>query len=149
MLAALMNKVNGKGGAAARYLVVVLGGFAVDVSVTLLVHHMLQVDLVWAAAIGFIVAMCLSYFAHEYWTFQRPGSAYSTPRMLKFFAASGFTLATRLALVWLTAPLAALPFGALIRLGIAFGGSLVVGYVVNRMAVFGDGKVKAWDQPGE
>lgn len=149
MLTALRSRVNGEGRSGLRYLIVVLGGFVVDMSVALILHEVLRADLVLAAAAGFVIAMSLSYFAHEFWTFQRPDSAVSVPRMLKFSAASGFTLATRLALVWLTAPLAALPFGALIRLAIAFGGSLIVGYVVNRLAVFGDGKVKVWGQAGE
>jgi putative flippase GtrA len=137
-LRALRNTVNAKhGGEAARYLAVVIGGFVIDLSISWTTHELLGVNLVLAAALGFLVAMCLSYFAHEFWTFRSRDSAYSAARLGKFAAASGLTLGARLALVWLSAPLGVLPFGSLIRLLFAFGGSLVVGFLVNRLLVFG------------
>jgi len=129
--------VNKNGGEAGRYLAVVIAGFFIDISIAWCAHVFFGVELVLAAALGFLVAMSLSYFAHEFWTFRSSESAYSTGRLAKFAAASGFTLATRLALVWLTSPLATLWQGALLRLLIAFGGSLVVGFIVNRVLVFG------------
>jgi putative flippase GtrA len=120
-----------------RYLIVVIGGFIVDLSIAWTTHEIIGLDLLAATALGFLVAMCLSYFAHEFWTFRSTQSTYSTARMTKFAAASGATLATRLLLVWLSAPLAVLPAGSLSRLLLAFGGSLVVGYLVNRLLVFG------------
>ena len=135
---AITDRVNAKGGAEAlRYLVVVIGGFLIDLSISWTTHELLGLDLVIAAAIGFLVAMSLSYFAHEYWTFRGHQSGYSTARLIKFAGASGFTLGTRLLLVWLSAPLEPLPFGSLLRLVLAFGGSLVVGFLVNRLLVFG------------
>lgn len=125
-----------RSGTSWRYVVVLLGGFIIDVSLAWTTHTFFHLDLVLAAALGFLVAMTASYFAHEFWTFRHQGSALSVPRMAKFVAASGFTLATRLVLVWLSAPLQPLPFGALLRLLFAFGGSLVVGYLVNRLVVF-------------
>lgn len=119
-----------------RYLVVLLLGFTIDVSLAWVTHTVFHVDLVLAAAFGFLVAMTVSYFAHEFWTFKHPDSAVSAKRVAKFIAASGVTLATRLILVWLSAPLQTLPSGALLRLLFAFAGSLVVGYLVNRLVVF-------------
>lgn len=135
---AISDRVSAKGGAEAmRYLAVVIGGFFIDISISWTTHELLGLDLVLAAAIGFLVAMSLSYFAHEYWTFRGQESGYSTARLIKFAGASGFTLGTRLLLVWLSAPLEPLPFGSLLRLILAFGGSLVVGFLVNRLLVFG------------
>lgn len=135
---AITDRVTAKGGAEAmRYLAVVIAGFLIDISISWTTHELLGLDLVLAAALGFLVAMSLSYFAHEYWTFRGQGSGYSTARLVKFVAASGFTLGTRLVLVWLTAPIEPLPFGSLLRLLVAFGGSLVVGFLVNRLLVFG------------
>ena len=125
-----------RSGATWRYVVVLLGGFIVDISLAWATHTFFHIDLVLAAALGFLVAMSASYFAHEFWTFEHQDSALSAPRMVKFVASSGLTLATRLVLVWLSAPLQTLPFGALLRLLFAFGGSLVVGYLVNRLVVF-------------
>lgn len=119
-----------------RYLIVVVGGFVVDVSLALVLHEVFGIDLVAAAAIGFLISMCLVYFAHEFWTFRSPESAYSTVRLTKFALASGVTLTTRLFLVWLSVPLAPLPFGSLARLLFACGVSLVVGFLVNRVLVF-------------
>jgi putative flippase GtrA len=135
---ALSDTLNAKnGGEAARYLAVVIGGFLVDISISWTTHEVFGVNLVLAAALGFLVAMCLSYFAHEFWTFRSRASGYSAARLGKFAAASGLTLSTRLLLVWLSAPLEALPFGSLLRLLIGFGGSLIVGFLVNRLLVFG------------
>jgi putative flippase GtrA len=119
-----------------RYLIVVVGGFLIDISIATATHEILGIDLVLAAALGFIVAMCLSYLAHEFWTFRGADSAYSTARLTKFATASGATLAARLLLVWISAPLAVLPFGTIVRLLLAFSGSLVVGYLINRFIVF-------------
>jgi putative flippase GtrA len=124
-------------GVAWRYLAVILGGFVIDLSIAWTAHELFGLDLVLAAALGFLVAMALSYFAHEFWTFRRLDSAYSASRQLKFALGSGATLATRLFVVWLSAPLEALPFGSLARLLLAFGVSLVVGFIINRLVVFG------------
>lgn len=137
-LSALVAMVNGGArGTGWRYLLVVIGGFCIDMSLAWTAHEAFGVNLVAAAALGFLVAMCASYFAHEFWTFRREGSAVSGARAAKFVAASAATLATRLVLVWLSAPLAPLPAGSIVRLMFAFAGSLVVGYIVNRMIVFG------------
>lgn len=120
-----------------RYFAVVVGGFLVDLTIAWTTHEFFCLDLVLAAALGFFVAMCLSYFAHEFWTFRSAESAYSSTRLMKFVVASAATLGTRLLLVWMSAPLGSLPAGSLARLLLAFGGSLVVGYLVNRIFVFG------------
>ena len=119
-----------------RYLVVVIGGFIVDLSIAWTTHEFYDLDLVAAAALGFVVATCLSYFAHEFWTFRSPGSTYSTARLTKFAIGAGATLATRLFLVALSAPLSGFPLDSLARLLFAFGGSLGVGFLINRLLVF-------------
>lgn len=136
-LRAFADKVNAESGPALRYFAVVLGGFVVDLVVAWTTHTFLGLPLIVAAALGFVVAMTLSYFAHEFWTFRRAESAVSMVRFAKFVGAAGATLGTRLLLVWVTGLLTWLPGGALVRLLIAYGGSLVVGFFVNRTAVFG------------
>ena len=137
MLRALLDTLNAKaGGQSKRYLAVVIGGFLVDFSIGWSTHTFFGLDLRLAATLGFLVAMSASYFAHEFWTFRSRDSGYSTTRLGKFAAASGLTLGTRLILVWLSTPLEPLPFSAPIRLLFAFGGSLVVGFLVNRFLVF-------------
>jgi putative flippase GtrA len=119
-----------------RYFIVVVGGFVVDLVIAWTTHEFFAFDLMAAATLGFFVAMFLSYFAHEFWTFRSAESAYSSTRLTKFVAASAATLGTRLLLVWMSTPLASLPAGSLGRLLLAFGGSLVAGYLVNRLFVF-------------
>lgn len=128
----------GVGGSAGRYLVVVVGGFAVDFAIAWLTHKLFALDLLLAATGGFVVAMLLSYFAHEFWTFQRPGSAVSMTRFFKFVGACGATLATRLLLVWSSGLVPDLSEATLPRLAIAYGGSLLVGFLLNKKAVFKD-----------
>jgi putative flippase GtrA len=138
-LSALAKAINSKGGRSApRYLAVVLGGFIVDFSIAWLTHELLGFPLIGAATLGFMIAMTLSYFAHEFWTIQRASRAASPTRFVKFVMASGATLGTRLVLVWLTGFFTLMPGGALARLLIAYGGSLVVGFLVNRGVVFSD-----------
>jgi putative flippase GtrA len=138
-LSALARAASEKGGRSSlRYLLVVLAGFVVDLSIAWVAHEIFGLFLEAAAALGFLVAMTLSYFAHEFYTFQRSGSAVSPMRFGKFVAASGATLATRLALVWVSGFLTLLPGGSLARLLFAYGGSLVVGFLVNRGVVFTD-----------
>src|SRR5262245_12392078 len=137
MLRALLSTINAKsGGQPTRYLAVVIGGFLVDFSIGLTTPEVFGLNLMAAAALGFLVAMSLSYFAHEFWTFRSRDSGYSHTRLAKFAGASGFTLGTRVVLVWLSTPLQSLPFGSLMSLLFAFGGSLVVGFLVNRFLVF-------------
>ncbi len=144
-LSALTKAINSKGGRSARrYLAVVLGGFVIDLSIAWLAHELLGFPLIAAAALGFVIAMTLSYFVHEFWTFRRAASAVSPARFAKFVMASGATLGARLVLVWLTGLVTLLPGGALARLLIAYGGSLAVGFLVNRGVVFTDA-----DQPDE
>jgi putative flippase GtrA len=121
---------------AGRYILVVVAGFVVDLSVTWLTHQLLGLDLLPASALGFVVAMVLSYFVHELWTFRRPDSRVSLQRFMKFVAACSATLITRLALVSATGLIDALADASLVRLAIAFAGSLVVGFVLNRETVF-------------
>jgi putative flippase GtrA len=121
---------------AGRYILVVVAGFVVDLTVTWLTHQLLGLDLLPASALGFVVAMVLSYFVHELWTFRRPDSRVSLQRFMKFVAACSATLITRLALVSATGLIDALADASLVRLAIAFAGSLVVGFVLNRETVF-------------
>lgn len=138
-LSALTNAILTRDGAqAGRYLVVTLGGFAVDLAIAWSTHELLRFDLLAAATLGFILAMILSYFAHELWTFRRTASAVSLARFTKFVTACGATLAARLLLVWVTGLIGILSGASLVRLLIAYGGSLVVGFLLNRNTVFNE-----------
>ncbi|MBL8537008.1 MAG: GtrA family protein [Hyphomonadaceae bacterium] len=138
--ATLLNPL--RDGVGARYVMVILAGFVIDISIGWSLHEFARINLVASAACGFLVAMALSYFAHEYWTFARAESAYSGARLAKFAVASGATLAVRLLVVWLSAPLERVEAGSLFRLLLAFGASLMVGFVVNRLIVFSPGEAK-------
>ncbi|HVY87581.1 MAG TPA: GtrA family protein [Hyphomonadaceae bacterium] len=126
------------GGSLFRYLVAVIIGFVIDMSSAWSVRTFLGIDLVVAAAIGFIVAMTVSYFIHEFWTFQRPASGLSLRRFMKFVAACAALFVARLVFVWATGFLGPLPGGDLARLILSFGGSMIVGFFLNRSAVFDD-----------
>lgn len=137
-IGALLNKIDPKTrGESLRYLAVVGVGSVIDLAVAWGTHEIFGVPLVAAAALGYLIAHTLSYFGHEFWTFRRAESAYSTNRLGKFVIAGAVTLTVRLTLVWLSAPLDALPFGSLARLVFALGCSLVVGFAINRVLVFG------------
>jgi putative flippase GtrA len=149
-LSAFARAIHEKGGrSGARYLIIVLVGFVIDLSVAWSAHALFGLFLEAAAALGFVVAMTLSYFMHEFWTFERPGSAISFLRFAKFVGASGATLGTRLVLVWLTGFIAGLPGGDLARLLFAYGGSLVVGFLVNRGVVFTDAESSETPKTGQ
>ena len=138
-LRALTNTIRTRDGIqAGRYLVVILGGFVVDLAVAWSTHELLRFDLLAAATLGFILAMVLSYFAHELWTFRRTASAVSLVRFTKFVVACGATLATRLLLIWATGLIGVLSGASLVRLLVAYGGSLVVGFLLNRNTVFSE-----------
>lgn len=133
----MINKIDAKARAEAlRYLCVVLVGSVIDLSIAWTAYKVLGAPIVGAAALGYVVATILSYFAHEFWTFRGAGSAFSPTRLGKFTMAAVVTLSARLSAVWLAAPLEALPFGALLRLLFGFGVSLTVGFVINRLLVF-------------
>lgn len=127
-----------QGQTAFRYFGILLVGFAVDLTIAWSTHTFLGLPLIGAAVFGFVVAMTISYFFHEFWTFERESSAVSTKRFVKFTLSSSATLAVRLLLVWLVSGLTSLPGGALVQLGLAYGGSVLVGFLMNRKVVFND-----------
>ena len=135
-LRALLNNVHARG-EALRYLTVVAVGSVVDLSIAWTAHEILGVQIIAAAALGFVIASVLSYFVHEFWTFRSAGSGFSATRLGKFGAASAVTLTMRMTLVWISAPLSSLPFGSLARLMFSLAGSLLVGFAINRVLVFG------------
>lgn len=121
-----------------RYLAVVVGGAVTDISIAWLIHELLGVPLIVSAALGFILSMTICYFVHEFWSFERPQSAVSARRFVKFVMGSAATFTTRLAVIWLTSTLVALPGGSIMQLLFAAGVSLVVGFLLNRGVVFTD-----------
>ena len=100
-LRALLNNVHARG-EALRYLTVVAVGSVVDLSIAWTAHEILGVQIIAAAALGFVIASVLSYFVHEFWTFRSAGSGFSATRLGKFGAASAVTLTMRMTLVWIT-----------------------------------------------
>jgi len=139
-LSSLLDKIGAQTrGEALRYFAVVAIGSVIDLSIAWTTHEVFGIHLVAAAALGYLIASVLSYFAHEFWTFRSAESAFSSTRLAKFAIAGLVTLTARLALVWISAPLSVLPFGTLARLLFGLAGSLVVGFVINRLLVFGRG----------
>ncbi|WP_322994224.1 GtrA family protein [Castellaniella sp.] len=119
-----------------RYAVVVVGGFALDFSIALLVLHWLSFSLPAAAVTGFVCAFAVNYLLHEFWTFRREESAVSARRVGLVLAAALAALAVRAGFLTVTAPYAAtmpLQYGLLVA---AAGLSFIVNYILLRLFAF-------------
>ncbi len=119
-----------------RYLVVVVAGFGLDFAVALAAHGWLSVPLPAAAAIGFICGFLFNYALHEFWTFHRHDSGLSPKRMSQALLAALAALAVRvgfLAIATYYMALGQTPYALLL---VASGLSLIVNFVLLRVAVF-------------
>ncbi|WP_322996499.1 GtrA family protein [Castellaniella sp.] len=120
----------------ARYAVVVVGGFALDLSIALLALHGLSFSLPAAAVTGFVCAFAVNYLLHEFWTFRREESAVSARRLGLVLAAALAALAVRAGFLTLTAPYAdsmTLQYGLLV---VAASLSFVANYILLRLFTF-------------
>lgn len=120
---------------AARFLAVAVAGLAVDIAVAWWAARLLGQPLWLAAALGFAVAACANYAAHELWTFRKGARRLSSGRALRYSAVLAATLGTRVATV---AALAALvgEAHALPVLLAGAGVSFFVNYALSKHFVF-------------
>lgn len=121
---------------ALRFLVVALGGLAIDIAVALALHRLGGIALPAAAAGGFVVAASANYLAHELWTFPGDRGGLSALRGGAYVGASLAALAVRVAAVMAgTALLGREGWRAPAVLLLASGVSFVVNFALSR-AVF-------------
>lgn len=119
-----------------RYTAVVVLGFGLDFSITLLALHLLVLSLPAAAVAGFVCAFTVNYFLHEFWTFRRSESAVSARRLLLVLAAALAALAVRAGFLILAAPYAVSIYLQYILLVAAAGLSFVVNFLLLRLFAF-------------
>lgn len=93
-------RLRGEGWKFLRFTVVLVVGLAVDISLAWWLSAVVGVNLVLAAAVGFVAGAAFNYLLHEFWTFRRVERRLSVARMVRYSAALGATLATRLAVVY-------------------------------------------------
>jgi len=119
-----------------RYLVVIVGGYAVDFAVSIVAFKLLGLGLVTAAVLGFTMALVANYLAHEFWTFAGRRSAGYLARFGKYVSAAMGTLLIRAVVVYLLEPFAWSDFSRVAVLAAAAGVSLIFNYLLIRFAVF-------------
>lgn len=84
-----------------RYAIVAVAGLAVDLSVALVLAHLLGWPLTGAAVVGFLVALFLNYVLMEFWAFRADTSRFSFSRLVRTLGAALAALAVRAVIVWL------------------------------------------------
>lgn len=116
----------------ARYLAVLVIGFAADLGLALALNRLLGLDLTLAAGGGFVGALLLNYLLFEVWVFRADRAALSARRLAATAGSAAIALGVRLAAV---AGLEALvrPQGAVVTaavLIVAAGLSLIVNWAL-------------------
>lgn len=116
----------------ARYLAVLVIGFAADLGLALMLNRVLGLDLTLAAAGGFVGALLLNYLLFEVWVFRADRATLSARRLAATAGSAAIALGVRLAAV---AGLEALvrPQGAVVTaavLIVAAGLSLIVNWAL-------------------
>ncbi|OSQ34514.1 GtrA family protein [Thalassospira sp. MCCC 1A01428] len=119
-----------------RFAIVAVAGLVMDILLAWGLSSVFGLNLVFAAAAGFVVGAAFNYMLHEFWTFRRADCQLSTRRMLLYCGALGVTLATRLTVVyWLSQILNAVRDDLAILL-LATVMSFGVNYLVSKFFVF-------------
>lgn len=119
-----------------RFAAVTVAGLVVDIFLAWGLSAMFGLNLVLAAAAGFSVGAAFNYLLHELWTFRRSERRLSTGRMLRYCAALGATLATRLAVVYGLSQVLNADQSHLAILLLATVLSFFVNYMVSKTFVF-------------
>lgn len=119
-----------------RFAAVAVAGLAVDISLAWGLSAVVGFNLVLAAAAGFVAGATFNYLLHEFWTFRRSERRLSSARMLRYGAALGATLATRLAVVYALSQILHAKQGELAILLLATILSFSVNYLASKYFVF-------------
>jgi putative flippase GtrA len=122
-------------GSDGRYLLVVVGGYCVDLGVAILAVR-LGLPLVPAAVLGFICACAATYFAHDRWTFTGTKRLPSRTRVAGFAALAISTIAVRSVLIIAMETVAPGLLWPVAILVIAAGGSLIFNFVISKFVIF-------------
>jgi len=83
----------------ARYLAVVMVGFAVDLGLALVLNRVVGLELTLAAAGGFIGALLVNYLLFEVWAFRAGRAEFSIRRLMATAGSAVIALGVRLAAV--------------------------------------------------
>lgn len=119
-----------------RFVSVAVAGLFVDISVAWLLSAVFNVNLVLSAGGGFAAGASVNYLLHEFWTFNRPESGISIPRLMRYFVVLTATLAARLCAVYLLAQIIDVEQNELIILLLATVFSFFVNYLLTKLFVF-------------
>jgi putative flippase GtrA len=119
-----------------RFLVVVVFGLGVDLSVAWSLANLAGIPLVYAASGGFLLAAIFNYVLNELWTFADENNHLSFKRALLYILLMLITLGTRLLLVFLLSPYESGRVSSLAILIAAAGASFVVNYCLSRFVVY-------------
>jgi putative flippase GtrA len=119
-----------------RFVSVAVAGLFVDISVAWLLSAVFNVNLVLSAGGGFAAGASVNYLLHEFWTFSRPESGVSVPRLMRYFVVLAATLAARLCAVYLLAQIIDVQQNELKILLLATVFSFFVNYLLSKLFVF-------------
>ena len=129
-------RLRGKDGEFLRFATVAVAGLVVDISLAWGLSAVVGVTLVLAAAAGFVAGAAFNYLLHEFWTFRRAEHRLSVARMVRYSAALGATLATRLAVVYALSQILNAKQSELAILLLATILSFAVNYLASKHFVF-------------
>lgn len=119
-----------------RFAAVTVAGLVVDISLAWGLSEMFGLNLVFASAAGFSAGAAFNYLLHELWTFRRSELQLATRRVLRYCAALGATLTTRLAVVYGLSQFLNADQSHLVILLLATVLSFFINYMANKTFVF-------------
>ncbi|QJP16157.1 GtrA family protein [Starkeya sp. ORNL1] len=119
-----------------RFLVVVVFGLCMDLSVAWSLANFAGIPLVYAATGGFLLAALFNYVLNELWTFADENCHLSFKRALLYVLPMLVTLSSRLLLVFLLSPYGTGRVSSLAILIAAASLSFVVNYCLSRFVVY-------------
>jgi putative flippase GtrA len=118
---------------ALRFGIVVLGGLAVDLGLTLILVQATGLSLWQAAACGFIAGAIVNYVLHEFWTFKEGEQRVSPTRIGLYIGVLATTFGARIGAVALLSTIISAPLPILV---VALGISFLINYILSRGIVF-------------
>jgi putative flippase GtrA len=113
-----------------------VAGLAVDISLAWVLSAVGGVNLVLAAAAGFSAGATFNYLLQGFWTFRRAERRLSVAQIMRYSAALGATLATRLAVVYTLSQILTAKQSELAILLLATILSFAVNYLASKHFVF-------------
>lgn len=125
-----------------RFFVVTVAGVVLDLAIAYLLASQMGLPLWLAAGVGFVIAACANYIAHQLWSFQSGSRRLSSARALKYGGAALATLATRVAVVALLER-ALGGEQALLILVCGAGVSFFVNFALSKFVVFAEAPERA------